>query len=221
MLSTHTLKSNLTLGTHLHAMMRTHHFDFDIRFWPIIALMLKALHWGQIQHSVFSVICVHKENIANVIAKMTKIWNLSNEIQQKKSFWADFKNAYAQSEPLKLGSTWMKSWAQFLFKTLQTNIFELIIENLFTSSEFWDFSTYLKIGVFIRWERFDEETTFVEINCLYFVNPLISWLKNCQLGKYSFGTAFVTLVTHDLINFISVDCRSQLVSAQGFLLSDN
>ena len=29
---TDTLMSNLTLGTHLHAMIRTHHFDFDIRF---------------------------------------------------------------------------------------------------------------------------------------------------------------------------------------------
>ena len=32
LLSTHTLKSNSTLGTHLHAMIRTHHFDFDVRF---------------------------------------------------------------------------------------------------------------------------------------------------------------------------------------------
>ena len=32
LLSTHTLKSNSTLGTHLYAMIRTHHFDFDIRF---------------------------------------------------------------------------------------------------------------------------------------------------------------------------------------------
>ena len=41
-LSTHTLKSNSTLGTHLHAMIRTHHFDFDIRFWPICARMSKT-----------------------------------------------------------------------------------------------------------------------------------------------------------------------------------
>ena len=32
LLSTHTLKSNLTLCTNLHAMLRTHHFDFNIRF---------------------------------------------------------------------------------------------------------------------------------------------------------------------------------------------
>ena len=32
LLSTHTSKLNLTLGTHLHAMIRTHHFDYDIRF---------------------------------------------------------------------------------------------------------------------------------------------------------------------------------------------
>ena len=25
-------KSNLTLGTHLHSMIRAHHFDLDIRF---------------------------------------------------------------------------------------------------------------------------------------------------------------------------------------------
>ena len=30
--STHTLKSNLALGTHFYAMIRTHHFDFDVRF---------------------------------------------------------------------------------------------------------------------------------------------------------------------------------------------
>ena len=29
--STHTSKLNLTFGTHLHALIRTHHFDFDIR----------------------------------------------------------------------------------------------------------------------------------------------------------------------------------------------
>ena len=32
LLSTHASKSNLTLGTHLHDMIRTHHFDLDIRF---------------------------------------------------------------------------------------------------------------------------------------------------------------------------------------------
>ena len=32
LLSMHTLKLNLKLGTHLHAMIRTHHFDFDARF---------------------------------------------------------------------------------------------------------------------------------------------------------------------------------------------
>ena len=32
LLSTHTSKSNSMLGTHLHAMIRTHHFDFDVRF---------------------------------------------------------------------------------------------------------------------------------------------------------------------------------------------
>ena len=37
-----TSKSNSSLGTHLHAMMRTHHFDFDVRFCPISALMLKT-----------------------------------------------------------------------------------------------------------------------------------------------------------------------------------
>ena len=42
LLSTHTSKSNLTLGTHLHALIRTHHIDFDVRFWPKSALMLKT-----------------------------------------------------------------------------------------------------------------------------------------------------------------------------------
>ena len=32
LLSTHASKSNSTLGSHLHAMIRTHHFDYDIRF---------------------------------------------------------------------------------------------------------------------------------------------------------------------------------------------
>ena len=31
-LSTHRLKLNSTLGTLFHAMIRTHHFDFDVRF---------------------------------------------------------------------------------------------------------------------------------------------------------------------------------------------
>ena len=35
LLSTHTSKSNLTSGTRLHALIRTHNFDFDNRFWPI------------------------------------------------------------------------------------------------------------------------------------------------------------------------------------------
>ena len=29
---TDTSKSNSTFGTHLHTMIRTHHFDFDVRF---------------------------------------------------------------------------------------------------------------------------------------------------------------------------------------------
>ena len=31
-LSAHKMKTNLMLGTHLHVMIRTHHFDLDIRF---------------------------------------------------------------------------------------------------------------------------------------------------------------------------------------------
>ena len=57
--STHTSKLNLTLGTHLHAVIRTHHFDFDIRFWPISTLMSKTLHQSRILRLVLSVICVH------------------------------------------------------------------------------------------------------------------------------------------------------------------
>ena len=44
LLSTHKLKTNLMLGTHLHALIRTHHFDLDIRFLAISTLMLKTLH---------------------------------------------------------------------------------------------------------------------------------------------------------------------------------
>ena len=57
----HTSKSNSTLGTHVHAMIMSHHFDFEIRFWPIRALMSKTLHQSQIWCSVLSVICVFKE----------------------------------------------------------------------------------------------------------------------------------------------------------------
>ena len=32
LLSTHASKSNATLGTQLQAMIRTHHFDFNVRF---------------------------------------------------------------------------------------------------------------------------------------------------------------------------------------------
>ena len=56
LLSTHTAKLNLTLGSHLHAMIRTHHCDFDIRFLPISALMSKTLHPSEIQRWVLSVI---------------------------------------------------------------------------------------------------------------------------------------------------------------------
>ena len=41
LLSTDTFKSNSMLGTHLHTMIRTHHFDFNIEFKPIGALMSK------------------------------------------------------------------------------------------------------------------------------------------------------------------------------------
>ena len=60
LLSTHTLKSNSMFGTHLHAMIRTHHFDFDVRLCLISALMSKTQHQSQIRHWVLSLICVHK-----------------------------------------------------------------------------------------------------------------------------------------------------------------
>ena len=60
LLSTHTSKSNLTLGTHLHALMRTHNFDFNVRFWPISALMWITLHRSRILRLLLSVICVYK-----------------------------------------------------------------------------------------------------------------------------------------------------------------
>ena len=56
LLSIHLSKSNLTLGTHLHAMIRTHHFDLDIGFWPISTLMLKTLQQSRIPPWVLSVI---------------------------------------------------------------------------------------------------------------------------------------------------------------------
>ena len=98
-------------------------FYFDIRFWPIIALMLKALHWRQIQHSVFTVICLHNENSANVIAKMTKIWNLSNEIQQKRVFEL-------------ISKTFMRSQSHLNWGPLEWRLSPIFIQN--TSDEhFW------------------------------------------------------------------------------------
>ena len=44
LLSAHTSKSNSMLGTNLYAMIRTHHFDFDLRVLPISARMTKTLH---------------------------------------------------------------------------------------------------------------------------------------------------------------------------------
>ena len=38
LLSTHTWKLNLTLGTHLHAMIRTYHFDLALGFDPSVFL---------------------------------------------------------------------------------------------------------------------------------------------------------------------------------------
>ena len=63
LLSTHRSKSNLMLGTYLHAAIRTHHFDFVIRFWPINTLMSKTLHWSQIWCWVLSVICFRKGSV--------------------------------------------------------------------------------------------------------------------------------------------------------------
>ena len=48
-------QSYSTLGTHLHAMIRTHHFDFDIRFWPVSTLKSIILHQSWIQWWVLSV----------------------------------------------------------------------------------------------------------------------------------------------------------------------
>ena len=59
LLSTHTFKSHSTSGTDLHTVIRTHHFDFDIRFWPISALMGKTLHRSWNQSSVLSVIYIN------------------------------------------------------------------------------------------------------------------------------------------------------------------
>ena len=57
LLSTHTSESNLTLGTHLLGMIRTQHFDFDVRFRPTVCTLLsKTLHQSQIRCWVFSVI---------------------------------------------------------------------------------------------------------------------------------------------------------------------
>ena len=78
-------KSNSTLGVHLHAMLRTHHFDFDFKFWPISALMAKTLHWIRIWRSVLSVICFHQEKDHHVakqtfaqLATDTKMWRLAS-----------------------------------------------------------------------------------------------------------------------------------------------
>ena len=62
LLSTHTSKSNSILGTHLHAMIRTHHFDFDVRFWPISVENLTA-NINLLFHT-FSGMCLWPEKIS-------------------------------------------------------------------------------------------------------------------------------------------------------------
>ena len=37
---------NLTY--HLHAIISAHHLNFDVRFWPISALMLKTIPWSRV-----------------------------------------------------------------------------------------------------------------------------------------------------------------------------
>ena len=44
------------LVSHLHTIIRTHHFNFDVRFWPITTFMSKTIHPSQIQCLVLSVI---------------------------------------------------------------------------------------------------------------------------------------------------------------------
>ena len=61
LLSTYTSMSTSMLGTHLHTMIKTRHFDFGIRFWPISAPMSKTLHRSRIRRLVLSVICVCKD----------------------------------------------------------------------------------------------------------------------------------------------------------------
>ena len=58
---THTSKTyhlicNRKNTSHLHAIIRPHQVEFNIRFWPISALMLKTKHQSQIWRWVLSVI---------------------------------------------------------------------------------------------------------------------------------------------------------------------
>ena len=50
------------LTSHLHTIIRAHNFDFDIRFWPISALISKTLHRSQIWSWVLSVIYAYDWN---------------------------------------------------------------------------------------------------------------------------------------------------------------
>ena len=69
LLSTYTSKSNLTLATHLHAMIRTYHFDFDIRIWSINTLLSKTLHQSRIWRWELSVIYAYDQ------CKCSSLWN--------------------------------------------------------------------------------------------------------------------------------------------------
>ena len=51
------------LTSHLHTIIRTHHFDVDVRFWPISALILKTTHQSWIWRWVLSVIYAYDQFI--------------------------------------------------------------------------------------------------------------------------------------------------------------
>ena len=52
--------------SHLHDIIRPHHFDFDIRFTCISAFMLKTIHRSRIQRRVLSVVFAYDHLFSNL-----------------------------------------------------------------------------------------------------------------------------------------------------------
>ena len=75
------------LTSHLHAIIRAHHFCFNIRFQPFTDLMLKIIHQSQIWHWVLSEIYANDHNYRprNSVTRSTKI--ILQKFEKKEKIW--------------------------------------------------------------------------------------------------------------------------------------